>query len=147
MRDLDLAALIRRNAARRLGRGKRLHLGRNAESIEKIGNGKLRRQQTLAPPRDHQSARRRPLQGLAHRCAGNAEMIGELPFAETSRRYIGYSFCRRLETSEIHVGCRGEIDEGRPHCDRLVQLLWIDLVERVVRSVMGVEIIQAVLAE
>ena len=56
-------------------------------------------------------------------------------------------FCRRCEASEIHVRCRGKIGEGRPHGDRLAELLRIDLVERVVCGVMGVEIIHSVLAE
>ena len=56
-------------------------------------------------------------------------------------------FCKRCEVSEIHVRCSGKIGEGRPHCGRLVKLLRIDLVERVVSGVMGVEIIQSVLAE
>ena len=55
--------------------------------------------------------------------------------------------CRRCETSEIHVGCCGKIGEGRPYCDGLSKLLRIDLVERVVCGVMGVEIIHSVLAE
>src|SRR6202022_2207367 len=45
-------------------------------------------------------------------------------------------FCRWCEAPEIHVRCRGKIGEGRPHCDRLVELLRIDLVERVVCGVM-----------
>ena len=56
-------------------------------------------------------------------------------------------FCRWCEAPEIHVRCRGKIGEGRPHCDRLVELLRIDLVERVVCGVMGVEIIESVLAQ
>src|SRR6202035_1104766 len=56
-------------------------------------------------------------------------------------------FCRRCEASEIHIRCRGKIGEGRPHGDRLAELLRIDLVERVVCGVMGVEIIQSVLAQ
>src|ERR1700692_1080306 len=49
-------------------------------------------------------------------------------------------FCRWCQAPEIHVRCRGKIGEGRPHCDRLVELLRINLVERVVCGVMGVEI-------
>jgi len=50
-------------------------------------------------------------------------------------------FCRCGEAPEIHIRCRGKINEGRPHRDCLAELLWIDLVERVVRGVMGVEVI------
>src|SRR6185312_2918473 len=53
----------------------------------------------------------------------------------------------RREAPEIHVRCGGKISEGRPYGDRLVELLGIDLVERIVRGVMGVEIIQSILAQ
>ena len=55
--------------------------------------------------------------------------------------------CCFCETPEIHVRCGGKIAEGRPHCDRLVELLRINLVERVVGGVMGVEIVESVLAQ
>src|ERR1700722_13964168 len=56
-------------------------------------------------------------------------------------------FCSCCEAPEIHVRCRGKINEGRPDCDGLIELLGIDLVERVVRGVMGVEIVQPILAQ
>ncbi len=63
---------------------------------------------------------------------------------EFERRQL---FCRCCEAPEIYIGGSRKIGEGRPHCDRLVELLRIDLVERVVRSVMGVEIIESILAQ
>jgi hypothetical protein len=55
-------------------------------------------------------------------------------------------FCHWCEAPEIHARCRGKIGERRPHCDRLVELLRINLVERVVCGVMVIEIIQSILA-
>ena len=75
------------------------------------------------------------------RCGG---LAGRVHHNARSQRGL---FCRCCEAPEIHVRCRGKIGEGRPHCDRLVELLWIDLVERVVCGVMGVEIIESVLAQ
>ena len=69
---------------------------------------------------------------------------GAYSFNARSKRGL---FCCWCEAPEIHVRCRGKIGEGRPHCDRLVELLRIDLVERVVCGVMGVEIIESVLAQ
>src|ERR1700722_792418 len=83
MRRLEAALLIGPNAARSLGRRQRLHLRRNAERVEKIGQRQLSDLQTLASARDHQSARRQPLQRLADGRAGDAAMIGKLPLVET----------------------------------------------------------------
>ena len=79
---LDAVLLIGPNAARGLGRRQRLHLRRNAECVEKIGQRQLSNLQALASARDHQSACRQPLQRFADRRAGNTEMIGELPLVE-----------------------------------------------------------------
>jgi hypothetical protein len=55
-------------------------------------------------------------------------------------------FRLRCEAPEIHVRRRGEIGKDRPHCDCLVELLRVYLVERIVGGVVGVEIIKPVLA-
>ncbi len=56
-------------------------------------------------------------------------------------------FRRLSDAPEIKTGSRGEIDEGGPDGDGLVELPRIDLVERIVGGVMGVEIIEAILAQ
>src|SRR4029077_6581386 len=56
-------------------------------------------------------------------------------------------FRLRCEAPEIHIRRRGEIGKDRPHCDCLVELLRVYLVERIVGGVVGVEIIKPVLAQ
>ena len=65
----------------------------------------------------------------------------------TTRAPARRLFRLRCEAPEIHVRRRGEIGKDRPHCDRLIELLRVYLVERIVGSVMGVEIIKPVLAQ
>ena len=54
---------------------------------------------------------------------------------------------RRRKAPEIFVRRCGEIGEGRPYRNRLVELLRIDFVERVVGSVVDIEIIKPVLVQ
>ena len=56
-------------------------------------------------------------------------------------------FRRRRKAPEIYVRRCGEIGEGRPYRNRLVELLRIDFVERVVGSVVDIEIIKPVLVQ
>jgi hypothetical protein len=56
-------------------------------------------------------------------------------------------FRRRRKAPEIYVRRCGEIGERRPYRNRLVELLWIDFVERVVGSVVDIEIIKPVLVQ
>ena len=65
----------------------------------------------------------------------------------TTRAPARRLFRLRCEAPEIHVRRRGEIGKDRPHCDRLVELLRVYLVERIVGGVVGVEIIKPVLAQ
>ena len=56
-------------------------------------------------------------------------------------------FRRRRKAPEIYVRRCGEIGERRPYRNRLVELLRIDFVERVVGSVVDIEIIKPVLVQ
>jgi integration host factor subunit alpha len=65
----------------------------------------------------------------------------------TTRAPARRLFRIRREAPEIHVRRSGEIGKDRPHCDCLVELLRVYLVERIVGAVVGVETIKPVLAQ
>ena len=78
MCDFKATLLIRANASGCLSRRQSLHLGSNAEGIQKISNGKLGYLKSLAPARDDESAGRETLQSLADGCARHAKLLGQL---------------------------------------------------------------------